>query len=73
MRGARDRAESYCLRLGEAESQRDALRAHALKLDGLCERAAAYLKWDRSDEPTPRPDRPEELLADLRARGEVPR
>ena len=66
MRRARDRAESYCLRLGEAESQRDAFRAHAIKLDALCVRAANLLRdWCGTE--------PRALAEDIRARGEVPR
>lgn len=65
MRRARDRAESYCLRLGEAESQRDALRQHALKLDGLCERAAVLLGALGRDD--------HQLVRAIRSRGEVPR
>lgn len=75
MRRARDRAESYCLRLGEAESQRDALRAHAEKLDGLCERAAdVALRVVAVGKSTPSLVLELDSIRDaLRARGEVPR
>ena len=73
---ARDREARRLLKPGpvnvaEWGPRRDAYLSGTVPPDparGLIERAAEYLRWDRSVGPVePRPDRPEELLADLRA------